>query len=111
MTRVRIGVDDDALLPLYRWLAEDPDVRRDTTLSLSGEQRPDEMSGALEVINVVLSNTIAFSSLVVAVAAWRGSRVGAPPVEIEKDGVRVTINDDSPETIRRVVAALSKERP
>jgi hypothetical protein len=109
MTRVRIGVDEDAVLPLYRWLTEDPDVRRDTSLSLSGEQRPGEMSGALEVINVVLSNTIAFSSLVVAIAAWRESRRGAPPVEIERDGVRVTVHDGSPETVRRVVEALSEE--
>ena len=107
---MRIGVDGDSVLPLYRWLAEDPDVRRDTTLSLSGEQRPDEMGGALEVINVVLSNTIAFSGLVVAIAAWWGSRKGAPVVEIERDGVRVTIHDDSPETIRQVVEALSRDR-
>jgi len=109
MTSVRIGVKDDALLPLYRWLGEDPDVQRDTTLSLSGEQRPDEMSDTLDVINVVLSNTIAFSSLVTAIVAWLGTQRDAPPVQIERDGVRVTINDDSPETIRRVIEALSQE--
>lgn len=105
---MRIGVDEDSVLALYRWLAEDSDVRRDTTLSMAGG-RPGDMGG-LEVINVVLSNTIAFSGLVVAIASWWGSRKGAPPVEIERDGVRVIVNDDSPETVRRVIEALSAER-
>lgn len=105
---MRIGVDEDSVPALYRWLAEDSDVRRDTTLSLAGGE-PGDMGG-LEVINVVLSNTIAFSSLVVAIASWWGSRKSAPAVEIESGGVRVIVNDDSPETVRRVIEALSADR-
>lgn len=73
MTQVRIGVDEDSVLALYRWLAEDGEVRRDTTLSLAGGGWGD--MGGVEVINVVVSNTIAFSGLVVAIASWwaRGS--------------------------------------
>lgn len=107
MTMVSIIVDEDVVLPLYQWLAADPDVQQNTTLSF-GNGRSGEMS-ALDVINVVLGNTIAFSSLVVAIASWRDSRRDAPKVEIEGDGVRVSIVDDSPETIRNVIAALSKD--
>lgn len=108
MTRVQIGVDDTSALPLYRWLTDDPDVRRDATLSFASGQ-PGDMGGALEVINVVLSNTIALSSLVLAIATWRGSRRNSPTVEIERDGVRVMINEDSPEAIQRVLKALSAQ--
>jgi hypothetical protein len=109
MTRVCIDVDEDSRLPLYRWLIDDPDVRRDATVSLAGGQR--ENMGALDVINVVLSNTIAFSGLVVAIASWRGVRRDPPQVQIERDGVRVTVNDASAETLRRVIEAFSSERP
>lgn len=108
MTTVRVVVGEDAVLPLYQWLAADPDVQHNTTLSFGNPQQGD--MGALDVINVVLSNTIAFSGLVVAIASWRDSRRGAPGVEIEKDGVRVSVADGSPETIRAVIDALSEER-
>lgn len=39
-----------------------------------------------------------------------GSRKRAPAVEIECEGVRVIVNDDSPETVRRVCEALSADR-
>lgn len=109
MTEVRIGVDEGSVLALYQWLAEDSDVRRNTALSLAHGGRPGDMGG-LEVINVVVSNVIAFSGLVVAITSWWGSRTNAPPVEIERDGVRVIVNDDSPETIQRVIEALSADR-
>ncbi|NED58346.1 hypothetical protein G3I24_46570, partial [Micromonospora aurantiaca] len=93
---------------LYRWLAQDPDVRRDAEVTIvPAPARPGDMGGSLEVVNVVLSNAIAFSSLVVAVAAWIGSRRSSagPVVRIERDGVAVTISADSPEAVREVLRA------
>ncbi|NEA29646.1 hypothetical protein G3I70_45165 [Actinomadura bangladeshensis] len=97
---------------LYRWLAQDPDVRRDAEVTIvPAPARPGDMGGSLEVVNVVLSNAIAFSSLVVAVAAWIGSRRSSagPVVRIERDGVAVTISADSPEAVREVLRALDGE--
>lgn len=97
---------------LFRWLAQDPDVRRDAKVTIvPGPARSGEMSGSLEVVNVVLSNAIAFSGLVVAVAAWIGSRrsTSGPVVRIERDGASVTISADSPEAVRDVLRALEGE--
>lgn len=97
---------------LYRWLAQDPDVRRDAEVTIvPAPARPGDMGGSLEVVNVVLSNAIAFSSLVVAVAAWIGSRRSSsgPVVRIERDGAAVTISADSPEAVREVLRALDGE--
>jgi hypothetical protein len=110
MAQLRIAVNEDSTLSLYRWLIDDPDVRRYTTLSRADGQ-PGDMGGALDVINVVLSNTIAFSSLIVAVASWREARKNPPTVEIERNGVRVTINNASPEAVQRAIETLSAEHP
>lgn len=115
---VRISVGgtsgDGALTSLFRWLAQDPDVRRDAEVAIgSSAGRPGDMGGALEVLNIVLSNSIALGSLIVAVGSWLGSRAKGTAVHIERNGVQVTIHDDSPETLRRVLDALdgAAERP
>ncbi|MDR7276370.1 effector-associated constant component EACC1 [Catenuloplanes atrovinosus] len=102
---VSIRVDDQP--SLYRWLTLDPDVRRHATVTLpSAPPRPGGMGGALDVINVVLGNGIALSSLLVAVSAWRESRPRPPVTRIERGDVSITIEDASPETVRRIVDAL-----
>jgi predicted dehydrogenase len=96
---------------LYRWLTVDPQVVPDTTVSLAPEPAPPgagEM-GALEVVNVVLGNGVALGSLVVAVCSWRESRSRPPTVRIERDDVSVVIEDASPETVRRVIEALTDD--
>lgn len=107
--RISLGdtSDDGALTSLFRWLAQDPDVRRDAKVTIEFSQgQPGEMGGALDVLNVVLSNSIALGSLVVAVASWLGSRASGTVVHLERNGVKVTVNDDSPEAVRRVLDAL-----
>jgi hypothetical protein len=59
---------------------------------------------------VVLSNSIAVGGLLVAVSSWRKSRPRPPATRFERDGVSITIEDASPETVRRVMEALS-DRP
>jgi hypothetical protein len=106
--------DEKGLASLFRWLGQDADVRRDAKVSIEpspGQQG--DMGGALDVLNVVLSNSIALGSLIVAVATWVGSRTSGTAVHIERNGVKVTVHDDSPETVRRVLDALDgrAERP
>jgi hypothetical protein len=107
------GGDEEAdsstasLTSLYRWLAQDPDVARQAEISLDpGPVGAGEMGGAFEVINAVLTHGVALSSLAVACATWRSSRPTAPAVRIEIDGVAVTVEDGSPEAVRRIVDAL-----
>ena len=106
---VSILVDDPG--SLYRWLTLDPEVRRDATVRrVPAPAKAGDMGGTLDVINVVLGNGIAIGSLLVAVAAWRESRPRPPVTRIERDGISIVIEDASPETVRRVVDALT-DRP
>ncbi|MFG2289715.1 hypothetical protein ACGFOU_27040 [Streptomyces sp. NPDC048595] len=116
--RVEIIVDGDdeegssstaSVTSLYRWLARDPDVAQQAEITLDpGPVGAGEMGGAFEVINAVLTHGIALSSLAVACATWRSSRPTAPAVRIEIDGVTVTVEDGSPEAVRRIVDALGE---
>ncbi|TDB83118.1 hypothetical protein E1264_29630, partial [Actinomadura sp. KC216] len=94
--------DGDELTSLYRWLSQDADVRRDAKVTVvPAPSQPGDMGGGLELVNVVLSNGIALSSLVVAVVSWVGSRRSSRPVvRIEYDGVSVTIDADSPDAAK-----------
>jgi hypothetical protein len=90
---------------LWRWLTRDPD----TSGLVTGAGAPPEEGhqGTFEVINAVLANALALSSLVVAIATWRAQRRADPPVvRIERNGVRVDVPDASPETIAAIAAAL-----
>ncbi|MFH8570345.1 hypothetical protein [Streptomyces sp. NPDC017993] len=98
-----------SLTSLYRWLVQDPDVAEQADVSLGSEQAgAGEMGGTLEVINAVVANGIALGSLAIACATWRAARPTAPAVRIERDGVTVTVEDASPETVRRIVDALGE---
>lgn len=106
--------DDAALASLFRWLTQDPDVGRGAKVAIEPSSgRPGDMGGAVETLNVVLSNSIALGSLIVAVASWLGSRARGTTVHIERNGVKVTIHDDSTEAVQRVLDALEGggERP
>lgn len=76
---VRITPDDGAVAAdLYEWLRAD---RIDGVLA---EATDPETLGALEIVNVVLSQAAAFSSLAVAIASWRQSRAPEPRITITK---------------------------
>lgn len=105
-----LTVEGEDATSLHRWLTRDPDVAGHATVRLGAAARPGEMSGGtLDVVNVVLGNGIALANLLVAVAAWRGTRPRAPQVRVERDGVSVTVTGADPQTVRALVAAL--ERP
>ncbi|MET9430132.1 MULTISPECIES: hypothetical protein [unclassified Streptomyces] len=104
---VQTGGDDRIVASLYRWLAQDPDVARHTTVTLvPGPERAGDMGGAFEIINAVVANSIALGSLAVACATWRGSRGTAPVVRIRRGDVTVTVENGSPEEVSGIVDAL-----
>ncbi|MEU6678678.1 hypothetical protein [Streptomyces sp. NPDC046925] len=101
------GGGGDRASSLYRWLIADGELRGRAEVSLAAAvPGRGHMGGAQDVIEVVLANTIALGNLLVAVAAWRGSRPRAPQVRVERDGVTVTVEDGSAETVERVLRAL-----
>ncbi|GAA0903511.1 effector-associated constant component EACC1 [Virgisporangium aurantiacum] len=104
--RLRLDDTDADLFPsLYRWLRDD-EVAREATITLARQHRPTEMGSAVEFVDVLLSNGIALSSLLVALAAWRGSRPRPPAVRIELGDTVVLLRDDSSDNVRRIVEAL-----
>ncbi|MER5996721.1 effector-associated constant component EACC1 [Streptomyces viridosporus] len=102
-----VGGEAEALL---RWLHEERDLYGQARVSLGGAHPPPPggMGGStLEIVNVVLSNSIALGSLVTTLVAWRSSRPASPPaVRIEVNGVPVTLNSDDPEVIRSLIETL-----
>lgn len=94
---------------LYRWLVAEPELRGRAEVGVgAAEAGPGHMGGALDVVNVVLANSIALGSLITAVLAWRGTRPRAPQVRLERDGVVVIVQDSSPETVERILAMWNR---
>ncbi|MFI5890266.1 hypothetical protein ACIA5D_09100 [Actinoplanes sp. NPDC051513] len=101
--RAIAGVADQQDLPvlrsLYDWL------RRSPGLEVTADPSPAHQ-GAAEIVNIVLSNSIALGSFLVALRAWLGTHPRKPPITIEVDGVRVTVAGDSPESLAVLEKAL-----
>lgn len=110
--RITVGTPDgDGEDPagLFRWLAQDPDVRSTAQLALvPARERAGDMGGAFEIINAVVANSLALSGVAIAAASWRETRAPRPTVRIECAGMVVEVGDDSPETIARITHALSE---
>lgn len=105
--RVRIGMDDaTASADLFGWLRADPDLVR------GAEVRPGPAAagtlGALEVIDVLLGQATAISSLALAVEAWRRSRSRPETITITRaDGATLTLpsgDAGNAEAIRQFLA-------
>jgi hypothetical protein len=109
--RILIDGDDEGqdLMSLHRWLTDDPEVARQAVVRLEpgAAARPGEMGGAFDAVIAVLSDGIALGSLIVAYLSWRDTRPRPPAVSIECGGTVVNLTDGSPETVSRMVAALT----
>ncbi|MFC8852012.1 hypothetical protein ACFT5D_03085 [Streptomyces sp. NPDC057144] len=106
-----VGDDPSGVSSLRRWLLAEPDLRGQALVSVRIEgQQQGAMGSGLDVVNVVLSNSIALGSLLVAVATWRRSRPRAPQVTMERDGVVVTLDGDS-EAVQRILREWGGSTP
>ncbi|MFI5586320.1 hypothetical protein ACIA5G_14860 [Amycolatopsis sp. NPDC051758] len=95
---------------LYRWLLGDADPAESVREPSATEG--DEDLGAFEVINTLVANAAALSSLVVSILAWRSHRPDdAAEVRIEHNGVSIIVRDPAPETLAAITAALTTELP
>jgi hypothetical protein len=108
--KVQVGLDGDsdpaAVSSLYRWLVRDPEMKQHAEVSLASGGAAGDM-GALDVINIALTQAISLLSLAVAYAAWRDSRSKAPPITITiEGGASATLGRDSEENARLKLAAL-----
>jgi membrane-associated two-gene conflict system component 1 (EACC1) len=112
--RLEIRVVDEDETPelrdFYRWLRDDeagPDqIRLETrTGTVTGAM------GGLEVIDLVLTQSVAVANLAMVYATWRRSRGRRPSAGFTftrlSDGLSVTVEDGSDESVRRLLAVLA----
>jgi hypothetical protein len=107
--------DGGEIAGLYRWLTRDRAIGSQATLEVGhAETVPGQMNaGVLDVINVVLSNSVALVGLVTAIKGYRlaarqqASAAPQPPVVIIIAGGRVEIDDDTdPEQIIKTLGTM-----
>lgn len=99
---------DRELSSLYAWLREEPNIRRHARMSLMGpEPGPSEMGAAFDVIQLVVDSGFQTLNLALAYAAWRATRPGHPQVTIERDDIKITLDDAGPDTVDAIVQALT----
>ena len=102
------ATDDGVLttLDLYRWLRQDPAVRRHTDVTLGSPRADGRTMGAVEVVNLVLGQSFSALNLALAYANWRNARPTAAPVTITVEGRSVTVTGADEETVARIVELL-----
>ncbi|GAA2690431.1 hypothetical protein Apa02nite_008010 [Actinoplanes palleronii] len=97
------GVSDEKDLPalqsLYAWL------RREHEVEAVFSPR---YQGAAEIVNIVLSNSIALAGFLVSLRAWLGARPRRPPITVTRRGMTVTV-DGSPESLEQLERWLREE--
>ncbi|MEV8318396.1 hypothetical protein AB0Q95_29975 [Streptomyces sp. NPDC059900] len=99
-----VGGESEAL---FRWLHQEEELRGQARVTARAADIPGAMGGTLDVVDVVLSNVIALTSLLATLLAWRSSRPSpAPAVQLEVNGVSVVVNTDDPEIVRSLIETL-----
>ncbi|WP_405583435.1 hypothetical protein [Streptomyces sp. NBC_01190] len=100
-----------ALYDFFRWLRDDQDGPGDVRLANAAAGRPGAM-GALEVIQVVLSQSTAMVSLAMQYVSWRHSRGGGRhgaefTFARASDGLTVAVQGGTDDDVRRMLALLA----
>jgi len=101
--------DQAALNSLYRWLSQDPRVRKDGPVTLT-QKASDGYMGSLALISAIIPDTLALLNLAITFLAWRDSRKACPPVRITIGGrSAILIDGDSPETAKQKLQVLAED--
>lgn len=89
---------------LHGWFVGDGELHRGAEIRRVPVGSVGEM-GALDVVEVVVGQGIAALNLALAYATWRSTRPAAPRVTVTLPN-GVTVTDDGPEALERILAAL-----
>ena len=102
------GPDADGELgSLYAWLREESDIRHHSSVSLvPAEPSPGDMGAAFDVIQLVVDSGFQTLSLAISYASWRATRPSRSRVTIERDGVKVMLDDADPDVVQTIVRAI-----
>ncbi|MFF3907607.1 hypothetical protein ACFYZJ_16750 [Streptomyces sp. NPDC001848] len=103
-----IRTDHGVGTDLYRWLLEDPEARVYAAEATPAATDPGggEMGIGFDVLNLVIPNVIALSSLVVSIATYRQqvrqSTGTTPSVSVGHGGVVIVVEGDGTEAVRQL---------
>jgi hypothetical protein len=108
---VHISVTDDdvqghaTLTTLFRWLRQD--LQSGAQWELRPRRSTDAQGGAFEVINALIGDSVGVGGLALSYAAWRQAHRSPSKITFERDGLTVTVEDASPESLRLIADALA----
>ncbi|NEA55355.1 hypothetical protein G3I60_14665 [Streptomyces sp. SID13666] len=111
-----IQTDDGAGTDLYRWLLEDPEAAAYASGVTPAAMNPagGEMGIGFDVLNLVIPNVIALSSLVTSIATYRlqtqQSTGTAPSVSVSHIGIRVVVVGDGNEAVAQLTQAVGSSQ-
>jgi Effector Associated Constant Component 1 len=92
---------------LLAWLQDEPSVRQHADLKLlPSKPIPGDMSSTFEMIQLIIDSSFQIMSLAIAYAAWRDTRPSKPGVTIERDGIKVILDDADPDAVSNIIRAL-----
>ncbi|WP_405827409.1 hypothetical protein [Streptomyces sp. NBC_01176] len=93
---------------LHEWLMGDADLRRAARISRISSGATGTM-GVTDIVEVVVGQGIAALNLALAYATWRSTRPHPPGIVVTLPGGTLTVTDDSPEALARILAVLRDE--
>jgi hypothetical protein len=109
---VRLAKPDvDALIELQHWLAHDSRFPAPGRQPQADQPAEGTLGNTTDVLQLIVGNAIALSSLLVSIAQWRESRPQPPEVRVcahRPDGVTVTIESTDPEALAAAVRQLGE---
>jgi hypothetical protein len=108
---IRVSADgaEEELRSFREWLRDEPDVRRHAIISMeAADTHEGAMGGALDVVKLVIDTNFQILNFGLAYVAWRATRPRPAPVTIERDGVKITLDESDPEVVARLVRELGE---
>ncbi|MFF5754800.1 hypothetical protein ACFY7A_05070 [Streptomyces longwoodensis] len=111
-----IQTDNGAGTDLYRWLLEDPETAAYASGATPAAMDPagGEMGIGFDVLNLVIPNVIALTSLVVSIATYRlqsqQSTGTAPSVSVSQAGIVVVVDGDGSEAVRQLTQTIESSQ-
>ncbi|MEU8183028.1 hypothetical protein AB0B85_29205 [Micromonospora sp. NPDC049044] len=104
-----IRVDGDLGSDLYRWLSEDAEIPE---VAVTPPTPAGAMGTGYDVLNLVVPNTIALTSLVVSILTYRDGRGratgAAPRVEVGTADLVVVVEGEPAEVVRKLEAVRER---
>jgi Effector Associated Constant Component 1 len=107
--RILVQVPGETGESLYRWLADEPEVRRHGQLRSVPAGTPGEMGDPIAILSLVIGTGLSLGHLLVAIAQWRAMLPRPVRVNVQlPDNRVVTVETDDPEEAMDIARRLEE---